>query len=73
MGQSYPKISWTEIWLRTGCVSLAQNEAETSAAGLEAQFNRLESNRGMENGVKTVGKTVKKLLNVYSLDSYSYK
>lgn len=44
MGQSYPKISWTEIWLRTGCVSLAQNEAETSAAGLEAQFNRLESN-----------------------------
>lgn len=51
-GQRYPEISDAEIWLWTGCASLAQNEAvETFAAGLEAQFNRLESNRGMENGM----------------------
>lgn len=40
-----------QVWLWIGWVSLTQNEAvQTSAAGLEAQFNELESNGRIESG-----------------------
>lgn len=47
MGQSYPNISYDEMWLWTGWASLTQSE--TFSAGLEAEFNRLESNFMIEN------------------------
>lgn len=54
-GQLYPDLSELGIWLWTGCASLTQNEAGGSfSAGLEAQFNRLESNHGAENGVEAL-------------------
>lgn len=51
------KCSWTEIWLWTACASLTRSKAVgTFSAGLEAQFERLESNCGRENEVKSVRK-----------------
>lgn len=59
-----PKFHRLRFGYGQGCASLAQNEAvETFAAGLEAQFNRLESNRGMENRLKALWeKAVRELL-----------